>query len=43
MVKEAVQLGLAKHMGTDYWKSPAERIERIRNPNEAVLVQAGLK
>ena len=31
MVKEAVQLGLAKHMGTDYWKSPAERIERIRN------------
>lgn len=31
MVKDAVQLGLAKHMGTDYWESPAERIERVRN------------
>jgi hypothetical protein len=31
MVKEAVQVGLAKHMGTDYWESPAERIERVRN------------
>ena len=31
MVKEAVQIGLAKHMGTNYWESPAERIERVRN------------
>ncbi len=31
LVKDAVQLGLAKHMGTDYWESPAERIERVRN------------
>ena len=30
-IKEAVQVGLAKHMGTDYWESPAERIERVRN------------
>lgn len=31
LVKEAVQLGLAKHMGTNYWENPAERIERVRN------------
>lgn len=31
MIKDAVQLGLAKHLGTDYWQSPAERIERVRN------------
>ena len=31
IIKEAVQIGLAKHMGTDYWESPAERIERVRN------------
>lgn len=31
LVKDAVQLGLAKHMGTDYWASPAERIEIVRN------------
>ena len=30
-IKEAVSIGLAKHMGTDYWESPAERIERVRN------------
>jgi len=30
-IKEAVQIGLAKHMGTDYWENPAERIERVRN------------
>ena len=30
-IKEAVQIGLAKHMGTDYWQDPAERIERVRN------------
>jgi replicative DNA helicase len=31
IIKDAVQLGLAKHIGTDYWQSPAERIERIRD------------
>jgi len=31
MIKDAVQIGLAKHMGTNYWESPAERIERVRN------------
>ena len=31
MIKEAVQIGLAKHLGTNYWESPAERIERVRN------------
>ena len=31
MIKDAVNIGLAKHMGTDYWESPAERIERVRN------------
>lgn len=31
MIKEAVQVGIAKHLGTDYWESPAERIERVRN------------
>ena len=31
MVKDAVQIGLAKHMGTDYWASPADRIETVRN------------
>ena len=31
IIKEAVQIGLAKHMCTDYWESPAERIERVRN------------
>ena len=30
-IKEAVQIGLDKHMGTDYWEDPAERIERVRN------------
>ena len=30
-IKEAVNIGLAKHMGTDYWESPSERIERVRN------------
>ena len=34
-IKEAVQIGLAKHMGTDYWESPAERIERVRNQRGA--------
>jgi len=31
LIKDAVGIGLAKHMGTDYWESPAERIERVRN------------
>ena len=31
LVKDAVQLGLAKHMGTNYWDDPAGRIERVRN------------
>jgi len=31
LIKDAVQIGLAKDMGTDYWESPAERIERVRN------------
>ena len=31
MIKEAVQIGLAKHLGTNYWESPSERIERVRN------------
>lgn len=30
-VKDAVQIGLAKHMGTNYWENPAERIDRVRN------------
>jgi archaellum biogenesis ATPase FlaH len=31
LIKEAVQVGLAKHLGTNYWESPADRIERVRN------------
>lgn len=31
MIKDAVGIGLAKHMGTDYWENPMERIERVRN------------
>lgn len=30
-VKDAVQIGLAKHMGTNYWDNPAERIDKVRN------------
>ena len=30
IIKDAVQIGLAKHMGTDYWANPAERIEKVR-------------
>jgi replicative DNA helicase len=30
-VKDAVQIGLAKHMGTDYWQDPAARIDKVRN------------
>ena len=31
MIKDAVGIGLAKHMGTDYWANPVERIEKVRN------------
>lgn len=31
LIKEAVQIGLAKHLGTNYWETPSERIERVRN------------
>ena len=31
LIKDAVQVGLAKHMGTNYWESPSERIERVRS------------
>ena len=31
MIKEAVGIGLAKHLGTDYWANPVERIEKVRN------------
>jgi|15BtaG_2_1085339.scaffolds.fasta_scaffold06893_2 KaiC/GvpD/RAD55 family RecA-like ATPase len=35
IIKDAVQIGLAKHMGTNYWESPAERIQRIRDARGA--------
>ena len=31
IIKDAVQIGLAKHMGTDYFANPRERIEHVRN------------
>lgn len=31
LIKDAVQTGLAKHMGINYWENPVERIERVRN------------
>lgn len=31
LIKDAVQVGLAKHLGTNYWQNPAERIELVRN------------
>ena len=31
MIKEAVGIGLAKHLGLDYWSNPLERIEKVRN------------
>ena len=31
LIKDAVQVGLAKHMGTDYWESPSARIEKVRS------------
>ena len=30
IIKDAVQIGLAKHMGLDYWANPGERIEHVR-------------
>lgn len=29
LVKNAVQIGLAKELGTNYWENPAERLQRI--------------
>ncbi len=29
LIKQAVQIGLAKELGTDYWENPAERLQRI--------------
>ena len=31
LIKEAVQIGLQKDLGTDYWKNPRERLEAIKN------------
>ena len=36
LVKDAVQVGLAKHMGTDYWESPSARIEKVRGQRGGV-------
>ena len=36
LVKDAVQLGLTKHLGTDYWEDPAERIQRVRDSRGAI-------
>ena len=35
IIKDAVQIGLAKHMGTDYFANPGERIEHVRNKRGA--------
>jgi archaellum biogenesis ATPase FlaH len=29
LIKEAVQIGLARELGTNYWENPAERLQRI--------------
>jgi len=29
LIKEAVQIGLAKELGTNYWENPVERLQRI--------------
>ena len=31
LIKDAIQIGLAKHMGINYWENPVDRIERVRN------------
>lgn len=36
LVKKAVQIGLQKDLGTDYWASPKERLEAIKDKNGQV-------
>src|SRR5210317_2164723 len=36
LVKKAVQIGLQKDLGTDYWKDPKARLEAIKNNNGQV-------
>ena len=33
LVKQAVQIGLQKDLGTDYWRDPRARLEAIKNNN----------
>jgi KaiC/GvpD/RAD55 family RecA-like ATPase len=30
LIKDAVQIGLAKDLGTDYWEDPAKRLQKIK-------------
>jgi len=36
LIKEAIQIGLAKDMGTDYWLDPKARLEGLKNNNGQV-------
>ena len=36
LVKQAVQIGLQKDLGTDYWKDPASRLKAIKDKNGQV-------
>lgn len=36
LVKKAVQIGLQKDLGTDYWNNPRERLEAIKDKNGQV-------
>jgi len=36
LVKEAVQVGLQKNLGTDYWRDPKNRLEQIKASNGQV-------
>tara|TARA_B100001287_G_scaffold176797_1_gene149058 strand:- start:669 stop:2099 length:1431 start_codon:yes stop_codon:yes gene_type:complete len=36
LVKNAVQIGLQKDLGTDYWRDPRARLEEIKNNNGQV-------
>ena len=36
LVKQAVQIGLQKDLGTDYWKDPAARLKAIKDKNGQV-------
>ena len=36
LVKQAVQIGLQKDLGTDYWKDPRTRLEEIKSRNGQV-------